>query len=170
MTGLLFLVWVIALVFFVAGVVVGRAIQVWSNPPPSSGDYDSGYQDCLHALGWSNGYVDTDPPPPRSPCRLAALVGRTEAAVTARSVAVVNIPWVKPAWTARAACRGLDPELFYPSRGASTVEAKATCARCPVVDDCLQHAIDHRERDGIWGGLSQRQLRRLYRQVKRVAA
>jgi WhiB family redox-sensing transcriptional regulator len=66
---------------------------------------------------------------------------------------------VAPSWTEQAACRGLDPELFFP-HGASQ-EARRVCARCPVRVDCLDYAVAHRERYGIWGGRSERERRRL---------
>ncbi len=69
------------------------------------------------------------------------------------------------AWTARAACRGMDPDTFFPGRGAPTREAKAVCARCPVKADCLKAALEERERFGIWGGFSERERRRLRRRV-----
>lgn len=62
-------------------------------------------------------------------------------------------------WQQRAACRGMDPELFFPGRGESTREAKAACAQCPVRDECLSAAYGGSERFGIWGGLSERERR-----------
>jgi WhiB family redox-sensing transcriptional regulator len=64
-------------------------------------------------------------------------------------------------WAARAACRGLEPELFFPARGASTREAKAVCAVCPVRAECLEDALEHHEGHGIWGGMSERERRRI---------
>lgn len=65
----------------------------------------------------------------------------------------------RPAWMARAACRGMPIELFFPERGASTKEAKATCAGCPVQTDCLDYALEIGERNitGVWGGTSGRE-------------
>ena len=62
-------------------------------------------------------------------------------------------------WKALAACRGLDPELFFPGRGRSTKEAQATCTDCPVRAECLESGLH--ESHGIWGGLSERQRRKL---------
>lgn len=61
---------------------------------------------------------------------------------------------------AAGACRGCDPELFFPTRGESTKEAKAVCADCPVMDACRAWAIPN-EKVGIWGGLSERERRRV---------
>jgi WhiB family redox-sensing transcriptional regulator len=67
-------------------------------------------------------------------------------------------------WQERANCLGVDPDLFFPERGASTREAKAVCAGCEVRDDCLEYALAHGEKFGIWGGLSERERRRVRRQ------
>lgn len=71
-------------------------------------------------------------------------------------------------WRQRAACRGLDPEIFFPERGESTREAKAVCAGCPVRPECLEYALDAREVNGIWGGKSERE-RRSIRRKRRTA-
>lgn len=70
---------------------------------------------------------------------------------------------VKEEWMGRAACKGMDPDLFFPDRGESTKEAKALCLGCPVVKECLDYAVRNREKQGIWGGTSERQRRRLRR-------
>jgi WhiB family redox-sensing transcriptional regulator len=68
------------------------------------------------------------------------------------------------AWQERANCLGVDPDLFFPERGASTREAKAVCWGCEVRGDCLEYALRHGEKFGIWGGLSERERRRVRRQ------
>lgn len=67
-------------------------------------------------------------------------------------------------WHAQANCLGVDPDLFFPERGASTKEAKAVCRGCVVREECLEHALAVGERHGIWGGLSERERRRIRRQ------
>jgi WhiB family redox-sensing transcriptional regulator len=67
------------------------------------------------------------------------------------------------AWMDRANCLGCDPELFFPERGESVVEAKAVCAGCVVRADCLDFALATGEKVGIWGGLSERERRRVRR-------
>ena len=67
------------------------------------------------------------------------------------------------AWQARANCMGVDPELFFPERGASTREAKEVCRGCVVRQDCLEFAISNGEKFGIWGGMSERERRRVRR-------
>lgn len=62
-------------------------------------------------------------------------------------------------WRDAAACRGVDPDLFFPERGEPTNAAKEVCAGCPVSDECLEFALSTVERHGIWGGMSERQRR-----------
>lgn len=64
-------------------------------------------------------------------------------------------------WMSRAACRGLDPTLFFAERGESTDEAKQVCGRCPVTSQCVEYAAGTNQKLGIWGGLSERQRRHL---------
>jgi len=66
-------------------------------------------------------------------------------------------------WQERANCLGVDPDLFFPERGASTREAKGVCRGCEVKDECLEYALAHGEKFGIWGGLSERERRRVRR-------
>jgi WhiB family transcriptional regulator, redox-sensing transcriptional regulator len=66
-------------------------------------------------------------------------------------------------WQERANCLGVDPDLFFPERGASTKEAKGVCNSCEVRLDCLEYALRHGEKFGIWGGMSERERRRLRR-------
>jgi WhiB family redox-sensing transcriptional regulator len=64
-------------------------------------------------------------------------------------------------WQVNAACRGLDTANFYhpenergPSRARREMHAKAVCAGCPVIANCLSWALAAREPYGVWGGLS----------------
>lgn len=66
-----------------------------------------------------------------------------------------------PAWMADAVCATTDPEAFFPEKGGSTREAKAVCRSCIVQAECLDWALDNDERFGIWGGLSERERRRI---------
>ncbi len=68
-------------------------------------------------------------------------------------------------WQDRALCAQTDPEAFFPEKGGSTREAKKICQRCPVRNECLEYALAHDERFGIWGGLSERERRRLKRGI-----
>ncbi|MGH2728418.1 MAG: WhiB family transcriptional regulator [Actinomycetota bacterium] len=64
-------------------------------------------------------------------------------------------------WQERGSCRGVDPELFFPSSEEQAIPAKAICGACPVRLACLAFAIERNERFGIWGGLSERERARL---------
>lgn len=67
-------------------------------------------------------------------------------------------------WMDSALCTQADPDMFFPEgQGASAAEAKRLCALCPVRSECLTYAFDHRERYGVWGGLTDKQRRRLRR-------
>jgi WhiB family transcriptional regulator, redox-sensing transcriptional regulator len=74
-------------------------------------------------------------------------------------------------WRQYARCLGADPELFYPPSESDdgSLEAKAICAVCPVREPCLDHAINAREKQGVWGGLDERERRRLVRQRRKTA-
>lgn len=68
-------------------------------------------------------------------------------------------------WQERALCAQTDPEAFFPEKGGSTREAKKVCVGCEVRAECLEYALAHDERFGIWGGLSERERRRLKRGI-----
>jgi WhiB family transcriptional regulator, redox-sensing transcriptional regulator len=72
-------------------------------------------------------------------------------------------------WRSKAACQGLDPEIFYPLDEEDTDEATAVCATCTVRESCLEHALGYREKEGVWGGASERERRRIIRQRRRTA-
>ncbi|KAA9394602.1 WhiB family transcriptional regulator [Kocuria coralli] len=67
------------------------------------------------------------------------------------------------AWQTDALCAQTDPEAFFPEKGGSTRDAKRVCEACPVRSECLDYAMAHDEKFGIWGGLSERERRRLRR-------
>jgi len=84
------------------------------------------------------------------------------------------------AWLAHAKCRGLPGNLFYADyqhNNSQVQEAKSVChgthpdhpGRCPVLEACLDYAIDNGERYGVWGGTSERERRRIKRQRHREA-
>jgi WhiB family redox-sensing transcriptional regulator len=68
-------------------------------------------------------------------------------------------------WQERALCAETDPEAFFPEKGGSTREAKKICTGCEVRAECLEYALANDERFGIWGGLSERERRRLRRRT-----
>jgi len=65
------------------------------------------------------------------------------------------------AWQSDALCAQTDPEAFFPEKGGSTRDAKKICASCEVRAQCLEYALKNDERFGIWGGLSERERRKL---------
>ena len=68
-------------------------------------------------------------------------------------------------WQEKALCAETDPEAFFPEKGGSTREAKKICTGCEVRAECLEFALSNDERFGIWGGLSERERRRLRRRA-----
>jgi WhiB family redox-sensing transcriptional regulator len=68
-------------------------------------------------------------------------------------------------WHEAALCAETDPEAFFPEKGGSTREAKKICTGCEVRAECLEYALANDERFGIWGGLSERERRRLRRRA-----
>jgi len=74
-------------------------------------------------------------------------------------------PAEEQTWQERALCAQTDPEAFFPEKGGSTREAKRICSTCDVRSECLEYALEHDERFGIWGGLSERERRRVKRRA-----
>ena len=72
-------------------------------------------------------------------------------------------------WQHKALCSQTDPEAFFPEKGGSTRDAKRVCAQCTVREQCLQWAIEHDERFGIWGGMSERERRRYKKEHREQA-
>ena len=76
---------------------------------------------------------------------------------------------MKLSWRHKGACRGLEPSIFYPVSEDEAFNAKAVCDVCPVRQHCLEHALSSRERDGVWGGATEKERRRIIRQRRRSA-
>jgi WhiB family transcriptional regulator, redox-sensing transcriptional regulator len=68
-------------------------------------------------------------------------------------------------WAAYASCRDADPELFFAATEGGAAQAIRICRGCPVQGECLAWALDTRVRYGIWGGLTERQRRRVARRT-----
>jgi WhiB family redox-sensing transcriptional regulator len=64
-------------------------------------------------------------------------------------------------WQSDSLCAQTDPEAFFPEKGGSTRDAKKICSSCEVRSQCLNYALENDERFGIWGGLSERERRKL---------
>jgi WhiB family redox-sensing transcriptional regulator len=76
-------------------------------------------------------------------------------------------------WRNRAACLDEDPELFFPIGSTEPsfrqIElAKAVCHRCEVIETCLSWAIETRQDNGVWGGMSSDERRALKRRTARA--
>ena len=72
-------------------------------------------------------------------------------------------------WRQAAACRGLDTAVFFPANEEDVGPAKAVCERCPVREQCLEWALATRQNDGVWGGLTETERRRLRRRRQAAA-
>jgi WhiB family transcriptional regulator, redox-sensing transcriptional regulator len=81
--------------------------------------------------------------------------------------AVTSVP---QQWREFARCLGADPDLFYPGSDDAAERAKAICIVCPVRELCLEHALTAREKEGVWGGRTEKERRRLIRQRRKTAA
>lgn len=68
-------------------------------------------------------------------------------------------------WMQGASCASADPEAFFPLKGGSSRAAKNVCLRCDVRAECLAYALEHDERFGIWGGVSERERARMRRRL-----
>ncbi|MBX3314951.1 MAG: WhiB family transcriptional regulator [Actinobacteria bacterium] len=72
-------------------------------------------------------------------------------------------------WRTKAACIGLEAFTFYPETDEDADKAKEVCALCPVQSACLEYALARREKEGVWGGCTERERRRIIRQRRRTA-
>jgi WhiB family redox-sensing transcriptional regulator len=69
-------------------------------------------------------------------------------------------------WRLQALCAGKPAEWWYPERGGAFVElelSKALCRSCPVRRQCLDYALATHQTEGVWGGMSVGERRRLHR-------
>src|SRR3954471_4307311 len=93
--------------------------------------------------------------------------GRTLMWITAELLALAAVAlvmvWRLDDWRQGALCAEGDPDAFFPEKGESTRAAKNICRRCLVKVECLSSALANDERFGVWGGLSDRERRRLRR-------
>ena len=72
-------------------------------------------------------------------------------------------------WRDDAACRGHDTDDFFPATDEEAGPAKAICGACPVREECLEFALATRQEDGVWGGLTETERRRLRRRRRESA-
>jgi len=73
-------------------------------------------------------------------------------------------------WVVFSACRDKDSDLFFPESKVQERSALAICSTCPVQKECREYAFEADIRFGVWGGMSEKQRRRLARRVTRPAA
>ena len=73
-------------------------------------------------------------------------------------------------WRFRGACRGHDPEIFYPASEEEAGPAKDVYGSCTVRQQCLEFALTNREREGVWAGATEKERRRILRQRRKTAA
>jgi WhiB family redox-sensing transcriptional regulator len=71
------------------------------------------------------------------------------------------------AWMLHSLCRGADTREFFPSNGLGVEAAQRICRTCPVQEQCLEYALTHRIEQGVWGGASERERRRILRRRRR---
>ena len=72
-------------------------------------------------------------------------------------------------WRAKGACQGLNPDIFYPDSEENCEQALSICKNCEVRIACLNYALESREKQGVWGGASARERRKLLRTSRRSA-
>lgn len=72
-------------------------------------------------------------------------------------------------WRQDAACRDLDTNIFFPASDEEAGPAKEICATCPVREECLEFALLTRQEDGVWGGMTETERRRLRRRRREAA-
>ena len=67
-------------------------------------------------------------------------------------------------WMVFGACRGKEPDIFFPQTAGEAQQAVAVCNTCAVKQECLDYSLEARERFGVWGGITEKQRRQLLRQ------
>ncbi|MGH9278485.1 MAG: WhiB family transcriptional regulator [Acidimicrobiales bacterium] len=78
-------------------------------------------------------------------------------------------PRTDTGWRDEAACRGLETEIFFPVTDEDAGPAKQICASCPVRETCLEFALLTKQEDGVWGGLTESERRRVRRRRREAA-
>ncbi len=73
-------------------------------------------------------------------------------------------------WMSAGNCRNYPPAVFFPSDGVGVDRARTICADCPVVDQCLEYALENRIEHGVWGGCSERERRRILKRRRVTTA
>ncbi len=84
-------------------------------------------------------------------------------------MALTDMMWEpEPSWREDAACSGSNADLFFPQGedGSLAAPAKTVCAGCPVQEQCLQYALATNQTEGVWGGMTGPERRRLRRRIR----
>lgn len=74
------------------------------------------------------------------------------------------------AWMSAGNCRNYPPNVFFPSDGVGVDRARKICVDCPVLDQCLEYALEQRIEHGVWGGCSERERRRILKRRRQDVA
>lgn len=98
---------------------------------------------------------------PLTPQEVPTPTARTLGETGTKFVVRADLLGTTPEWQERALCSQTDPEMFFPEKGGSPQSAKRICARCDVKAECLEYALSFEVRFGIWGGLTERERRRI---------
>jgi len=120
--------------------------------------YRSGCR-CVECKIANNGYMDN-------------YRAKLRGAVTTVDKLAETIDEGDTSWVAKAKCKGMGNETFFPTRGDTKflAKAKAVCSACPVSEDCLSYAIRTEQHAGIWGGKSGRERSQMLYMMRRKSA
>ena len=73
-------------------------------------------------------------------------------------------------WMAGGKCKEVPPDVFFPNDGMGVLVAQRICAECSVRSECLEYALANRIEQGVWGGASERERRRILRRRRKAGA
>lgn len=65
-------------------------------------------------------------------------------------------------WQIGAPCASVGGDMWFPEKGGSLLAAKSICGGCDVRQQCLEYALENDIRHGCWGGVSERERRRMH--------
>lgn len=88
--------------------------------------------------------------------------GGVDALIAALARDVARLPEAAAGdWRERGLCLAASPNLFFPSRGEPAEPAKLICAACPVTPQCREEGLRRSAEEGIWGGLTRDERKRV---------
>lgn len=136
-----------------------------ARPCPPDGHHDEAVQAAAHA-------AETQRRREAQHRRWAAELAERQRAKAQRAETDVLLAALRTAlfgdddedWRERAVCAQIDPDLWFPEKGGNTRDAKKLCLTCTVRAQCLDFAMEHEERYGVWGGRSERERRRMVKE------